>query len=238
MKKTNVVQFVAILALSIFFSACAVFDNLEPRDSVSETYDVKDFDKLDMGSAFHIYVKESSNYSVKVSGDKRDIDDLIVKEVNGKLKIYYNNWFNISRRRVDVEITMPALSEADFSGASVADVAGFKSNKELKINLSGASRGTFDVTAASYIMDISGASNLSINGNPKNVEAEISGASSLNAFDAKTLAADIHLSGASTAKIDVSEKLKVDASGASSVRYRGNPKVESHTSGASKVVKD
>lgn len=238
MKKTNVIQLVAILALSIFLGSCAVLDNLEPKDSITETYDVKGFDKLDMGSAFHIYVKESSNFSVKISGEKRDIEDLIVKEVNGRLKIYYNNWFNLSRRRVDIEITMPSLTEVDFSGAADADVSGFKTAKDFRIHLSGATKGTFYVNAESYLIDISGASNLSINGNPKTINAEITGASSLNAFDAKSLEADIHLSGASSARIDVAEKLKVDASGASSVRYRGNPKVDSHTSGASKVVKD
>jgi len=70
------------------------------------------------------------------------------------------------------------------------------------------------------------------------LHADISGASLLSAFDFPVRAADLNLSGASNARVTVSDHLKVTASGASSVLYRGNPVVDKTVSGESSVHSD
>jgi hypothetical protein len=227
------------VALICFMNSCVFLsDNgVGPYEETSKTFEQKDFDELSMGHAFHVTVKKSNTFRVKVTGDKRDVEDLILRNLNGNLKITYSNW-RVTRRRMDIEIDMPILKKADFSGASVSKIDDFGDRNDLRLELSGASKATFEGGFNNYTMDISGASVLELNGTTKTIDAEVSGASVINAFTLKADEVYLDVSGASKAKVDVAKLLKVDASGASTVYYRGNPKVESKTSGASKVEKD
>jgi Putative auto-transporter adhesin, head GIN domain len=63
----------------------------------------------------------------------------------------------------------------------------------------------------------------------------VSGASSINCYNFTARDVDADISGASSVKAGVSKSLNVEASGASSFRYRGQPSVKSDVSGASSV---
>ena len=85
---------------------------------------------------------------------------------------------------------------------------------------------------------LSYASQLKLGGNGENITGSITGASKLNAFDYPVDQCDFVISGASSAKVDVSLNLKANVSGASMVIYRGNPQMDIQTSGASEVKHD
>ncbi|UTA66260.1 head GIN domain-containing protein [Emticicia sp. 21SJ11W-3] len=238
MKKLTVYYLLATLLMAFGLSSCEIIESgLEPRHPEDKHFNLSGFDKLEMGDGFQVEVKQSANYRIFVKGDRRDIDDLVVRVSGGQLKMYFSKW-RAKRYRMEVEIEMPDLKETDFSGAVNAYVKGFNNLDQLYIDLSGASKATFVTQAKGYDIDLSGASDLIIEGNGKNLEAEISGASKLYAFDADIEKANLDVSGASSAKVTVSNNLRVSASGASKVRYRGNPVVSSNTSGSSHVEKD
>ena len=238
MKKLTVYSLLAMIMMAFGMSSCDISVNgIEPKNPEDKRYNVDNFDKLEISNAFHVDVKQSANYRVFVKGDRRDIDDLIVKVSGGELKMYFSKW-RAKRYQMDVEIEMPNLKEADFSGAVTAYVKGFDNLDQLDIDLSGASAATFVTKAKGYEIDLSGSSELTIEGTGKDLEAEISGASKLYAFDATVEKANLDVSGASSAKVNVSSNLRVSASGASKVRYRGNPTLSTNTSGSSNVDKD
>ena len=200
------------------------------------TFNVTGFDKLDMGSAFIITVTQANTFKVEVDGREQDVKDIVVKVSGGTLDLGYpSNWGGWkNRKEVFVTITMPKLTGIDFSGASKSKVSGFTSDK-LAIELSGASQSTINVDAKSLGLDCSGASTLTIVGDGQALNADVSGASSVNAFDFKVSTANIDASGASGAKVYVTSKIVAEASGASSVRYKGGAAVVSNTSGAGSV---
>lgn len=238
MKNLRLSSIVAITLMVFSISSCElVQQGVEPRNPEDKTYDLKSFDKLSMGNAFHINVKQGNDFKVKANGDSRDIDDLIVKVSSGELKIYYSKW-RIRRYRMEIEIEMPTVKEIDFSGASTSYIQGFNNLDELEIDLSGASKATLSADARFYEIDLSGASELDVEGNGKEMSVDLSGASKLNAFDTLVDKATLYVSGASTSRVNVKETLNIKASGASKIRYRGNPKVSSNLSGSSKVEKD
>jgi hypothetical protein len=238
MKKLRTASMMAIILIAFNISSCEILQQgVEPRNPEEKTFDSKNFNKLEMGNAFHITVKQGNDYKVIAKGDKRDIDDLIVKVSSGELKIYYTKW-RVRRYRMEIEIEMPALKEIDFSGASTSFVEGFTELDELEIDLSGSSNATISAKARFYEIDLSGASVLDLEGIGKDMEADLSGASKLNAFDTIVERATLDVSGASTSRVNVEQKLTVKASGASKVHYRGNPKVSSDLSGSSRVEKD
>ncbi len=239
MKNVRITSVLLLTALSLCTISCDVLQQtVDPKNAVEESFDVKNFDGLEIGNAFEVTVTKGSDYKIMASGDSRDIDDLVVKERNGTLEVYYRNNWRLRRFKMSIEIEMPTLKEVEFSGAVEANVKGFDNLDELEIDLSGASKATFITNAKTYDIDLSGASTLELEGKSDKIFAELSGASTLNAFSTDAADASLNLSGASNGRVNIAQQLKVTASGASKVCYRGAAKVESDLSGSSKVVKE
>lgn len=219
-----------LFTLFLLISTCSFAQELK------RTFNVKDFDKLDMGSAFIITVTQGNTYKVDVRGREQDVKEIIGKVSSGTLDLHFpSNWGgNKNRKEVYVNITMPRLTEADFSGASKSTVSGFSSDK-MSVSVSGASMANFTINAKNLNLDCSGASSLKLVGTGQNLNTDISGASNINALDYKVATANIDASGASDIKLFVTSKIVADASGASSVRYKGGAAIKSSTSGAGSV---
>jgi hypothetical protein len=189
-----------------------------------------------MGSAFIITVKQGNTHTVEVRGREQDVKEIICRVDGNTLELNYPSSWGSSKNRkeVYVNITMPKLAAAEFSGASKSTVSGFSSDK-LSINISGASIANFTINAKNLNLDCSGASSLTLTGTGQNLNADISGASNVNSLDYKVATANIDASGASDIKLFVTSKIVADASGASSVRYKGGASVKLSTSGAGSV---
>ena len=71
--------------------------------------------------------------------------------------------------------------------------------------------------------------------NASKMNFDVSGASNINCYNFPAKDIDADISGASSVKVNATKTLSVDASGASSLRYRGQPSVKSDVSGASSV---
>jgi len=223
-----------ILALSTAMSSC-YFDGVGPYEEVNQTYGLTNFDRLDMGSAMKITVRPGTNFDIQVRGIRRDIEDLEVYTRNGTLFMKYRNHLRTRRYETNVTVTMPTLRAVDFSGASKSTISGFRDLRELNVSLSGASKATVDVQANRTNVDLSGSSDLDLVGTGAELHAQLSGASDLESLQYPVSTAEIDASGASSARVAVSQTLVVSASGASKVRYRGNPQVRSQLSGSSSV---
>ena len=88
-------------------------------------------------------------------------------------------------------------------------------------------------------VEVSGASKVIIHQfNNQQLIANISGASTLDAFGMSTQSAEIDVSGASVAKVNVQKTLAAKVSGASQLIYRGNPTLKTNISGASTIKQD
>ncbi|MFD1142100.1 head GIN domain-containing protein [Larkinella insperata] len=228
---------ISVAAVSPSGSQLAEIMNTLTMQEESRTFNVSNFDKLDLGSAFTIHVSRGSGYKVTASGRSSDLEELEAKVSGGKLQIRYKdklNW-NRNRQRVTVNITMPELSSVEFSGASRSDVTGFRNIKELGISISGASSSTIEVDAERVMVDLSGASSVTLSGQAKRLQGEVSGATTLKAYDLKVASATVDLSGASSARMHVTDRLEAEASGASNLTYRGSASLRSNTSGASSI---
>jgi hypothetical protein len=222
-----------VTCLSLALSACYVEDP-GPRQETERQYTIVDFDRLEMGSGFHINVEQGSFYSVKASGDRRNIEDLVVKTEGSTLVIKYRN-FRERRHDTFIEITMPDLRAVTFSGGSESTVYGFSGEEVFDVHLSGGSVCQLDVAAHRLHAVLSGASYLKARGDAEVLDADVSGASALKAYSLPVTQADLLLSGASDGEVTVSDVLRVTATGASHLVYRGNPTLHSDVSGASSV---
>lgn len=235
--KTSFYRLIVFFSFSVLVTSCYQAEDPGPLQDYERDFSIVDFDRLDMGDAFHITVRQGNLFEVKASGDRRNIDDLIVRKEGSTLLIRYDE--NRNRRHTTyIDITMPTLHAAYFSGATDSRVSGFDDIENLTINLSGASTSQFDVYAANLDVLLSGASQLYLYGEGEVMDAEVSGASYLRAFSFPTNTSRLNVSGASKVNVTAANELNVVATGASHVSYRGTPQVESEVSGASAVEPD
>jgi hypothetical protein len=79
--------------------------------------------------------------------------------------------------------------------------------------------------ALDLTLDLSGACDLDLKGNGHSMHADLSGLSSLEAYRFTTKDASVEVSGASSAKVNVTENLQIEKDFVSRVEYRGNPTV-------------
>ena len=240
-KKTMIRQLKTLTVLSfvaatVALSSCEVEDP-GPLQRKQKEFTIIDFDRLEMGSSFHIEVEQANTFSINVEGDRRNIDDLDVYKRGSTLIIEFDE--NADRKHdTYITITMPRLQSANFSGASVSTVKGFESDGTLDFYISGASIAQLDAGYRVVNAVVSGASSLMMHGLGDELNAEVTGASVLSAFDYPVRQASVTASGSSSGKLTVTDALEATASGSSSILYRGNPVVTADASGSSTVQKD
>ncbi|MGI8495299.1 MAG: head GIN domain-containing protein [Pyrinomonadaceae bacterium] len=227
MKKIGFIVFLSALVIGSVFSLKSGFESFHINfggKSVrgsgnigSETRNAADFTKIQTGGAINVEVSAQKDFSVAVEGDD-NLLQFIKTETNGDtLKIYTEGKIN-PKSRITVKISMPAIDEAEVSGASNAVISNVKS-ESLKLEAGGASKITVDGTAT-------------------NLESDASGASGIYAGSLNVENADVEASGASKIVVSANNELKADASGASSIYYTGEPKnLVSKSSGASSIKK-
>lgn len=237
--KTNLKTLIGLLALiasTLFFTSCQI-DDPGPLQFGERTFTIENFNRLEMGSAFTIIVRQGTTFSVEATGDVRNLDDLVVIKNGSTLVAYYDRHAN-RRHTTTLHITLPDLASANFSGASISDIQGFERSEQVELVLSGASMCKLYPGFTDVKLNLSGASELDVSGSGTKLLAALSGASKLKAHEFAAENATLDVSGASTARVSVREQLTVVASGASSVRYHGNPTVHSTVTGGSTLIKE
>lgn len=216
-------------------------------ETITRDFDYDNFTKIETGYAFDIEVSRSDSYLVRVTVDRNLEDYLNVSQRGDTLSINLKTGFiytNVTQKAV---ITLPDLRRLEASGASKANVSGFSTTESVDYEASGASRinlnqmksgnTDFDISGASQVsgtlemndgqFDLSGASSLELEGLGEDITIEASGASNVVLTDFPVATADVELSGASRAIVNVNNRLDVDLSGASNLKYYGDPRIGS-----------
>jgi CRISPR/Cas system-associated exonuclease Cas4 (RecB family) len=200
-----------------------------------------------MGNAFQVHVNQGDKYLVRVSGNKKDIKDIQARVKDGELVVSYNGKFNIfnwdlNRERVRIDITMPTLTGVHFHGASESYINGFNSDQfsgnTVDIQVSGAAKTHIDIKAHKITADLNGAAEMELKGRTDFLEAEVSSAARLRAFDLIAGEVDVDVSSSGLAEVYASNKLMAEASSAGRVRYRGEAEVNSEISSAGSVSRE
>jgi len=231
-------------------------------DNHAQVRKVPSFTAISVSSAIDIYLTQSNTNDVAVSASEEEIRDHIVTEVVGGTLIIRlgenGSWFSWKKwgnYKTKAYVSMKDINALTASGASNIHLVNTIESPKIVIKLTGASdfhgdikAGTLDyrlsgacdykgqVTANTILIDGSGASNIELEGTVDDLSVEVSGASDAKLYGLSTKGAVVHASGASHAKVNVSEILKAEANGASNIDYKGNPNVkESNTSGASSI---
>jgi hypothetical protein len=245
MKKSLFIGVIIVTLLAaVLLSGCTRVPIGESNGSATtKYYNFTDFRSIEIGYAFKLEVTRADTYSVEINAAESTFEHIKVTQTGGKLEIGMDRLFFNFKRSPRVKITMPELRGLYMSGASEGSVMGFRSSQDFDLTLSGASdldimdmeTGDFscEVSGASKVVgslkakscdiELSGASEMKLGGLGGNIRLDASGASRAQLMDFSVNDADISLSGASDASLDVNGMMDLNLSGASTLEYTGNP---------------
>lgn len=177
------------------------------------------FNKLHLSGATNVVYTNSDTLKLEVKTIAKQFDNLITKIENGTLFIYTKgNTYS----PITVNVSGNNLNTLEISGASsIKSSTPFKKDS-LSITISGSSDAKLILENDYTKITQSGASDLNLSGSTNNLITQVSGASTLKSYNLTSKQATVTATGASTAKIFVTDKLVANAGGASSIKVKGN----------------
>jgi hypothetical protein len=199
----------------------------------TESREVEEFAEISVSGAIKLDVTIGEATEIAVTADNNILPHVKTEVVSKRLKIYVDESYS-SKLGVKVKMTALALRGLRASGACKTSVNN-ASGERFRLGLSGGSDCRWQGEVDALALKFDGGSHATFSGTAGRLEMNCSGASKADARDLQVKTAKAQLSGASTARVNVSDDLNVEASGASSLRYSGQPTVKKNVSGASTV---
>ena len=234
MQKTNSLLVIAAMSGFLLFSCSSEWEDPGPEMKKEKTYAITDFAAVSVSDGFDVDIVKGDVFSVTVTGDRRNIDDLIVEKVGDDLIFRYNN-FDKRQYRMNVQVTMPTIRALNVSNHSVIQVEGFGESgiSNLHVFVYGHSAILIDGRVDTVYAKLIDNGMLSMAGSARKVVAEVIEESRLECLFLQVEDARIEASLESYAGIHASEKLYAKVTTISEVIYRGEPEITSLVDGTS-----
>jgi hypothetical protein len=190
---------------------------------VTKERNISSFDGIRVSSGIDVYLKQGDSESLTVEADE-NLHEYIITEVrDGVLHVYSDvNIREAERERVYVttkEITSLRTSSA-------GDIIGETPLKGNDMELSASSAGNIkvEVYAKKLEVNISSSGDITLSGEAETLNADLSSAGDLEAYNLQVKEADVSVSSAGDARINVTDRIHARASSAGDITYCGDPK--------------
>lgn len=223
----------------------------------TETRNVTDFSKLDIGGSFDATLRQGNETSVKIISENIDPKKVLTEIKGNTLKVSLEKGF-YKNIKIKLEITYKDLEALDKSGSGnltcESDLGG---DGDFELSLSGSGDMTIDgtVKGAGISVARSGSGNMKIarlqcdrskmhfsgsgnfevrDGAAKTQSIHLSGSGNVSAYGLKTETCAAAISGSGDIEVSVSNSIEAFISGSGNIEYRGNAqvsKIEVHGSG-------
>ncbi len=195
-----------------------------------------DFNKIDIANAFKVTITRGDSFSIVIRIDDNIVTYLNAVKLGNTFKIYLDSGYSYRNVTLEADITLPDLEGLNLSGASQATIPGFDFDHAFHAVLSGASIVIATMNTGNVDISLSGASRITLEGYGEDLGINASGASMVELGDFEAVDADVVLSGASSATINISGTLNANLSGASRLYYYGNPTMENIVTTGSSTI--
>lgn len=187
--------------------------------SATKSFDLKGFTGVSASGTWELTIKQGSAYSIEVTVPDNIVDRLDIRTHGKILSIGLKPGTTPTNWRMSAAVTMPSLDTVQLSGANRATFGGFSGGR-LNVECSGA------------------VSVVGSGGGYRNIKIDASGAASVDLRDLPTVDAEVHISGAGQADLQMQGgALTGQLSGAAKVIYWGSVSGQAiQTSGIGNVV--
>ena len=231
----------AVLLAAVFISSCGKeHEEKECPSSTERSYALTGFTKITAEETFTVDIIKGNAFEVKASGCENDLNDLSVQLIAGNFLELKYRVYTRKRYNVKFTITMPEIRSVNLSGVAKGRVTGFNGQAiYARAVLSGAAELLIDGNPEDLQFDVSGAGKLTLKGPVATLKGMVSGAGVLHAFETPSPEIDVAASGTGLAQVNALQAIAADASGASQIIYRGDPTIKDFsTSGTAKISKE
>lgn len=195
-----------------------------PAFAETKSFNIRDFSKLNVETAFEVEFTQGPNWSVTVDSEYGDLDKVVVEKRGDTLFVHRpSGSFQEHRVHDVVRITAPNLSMLDISTAVKFHAERLDAPK-LEINARTAAQieiGNLHTDSLTLRGDT--AASLELSGSCGTLSANLSSASNLKAADLHCQKADVRADSASSARVYASAGAIANASSVSSIHVLGRP---------------
>lgn len=220
----NLIAIAAVLFLITAIQSCSTECMQGSGKEATDKRKVAEFTKLDIAGSFNIKLVQDSSNSVTINADD-NILPIIKTETSGdKLKISTDNKNICSSKEITITIGLRNLKSISAAGAVEIASNGRINMGDLDLNISGATKINLDVAASNMETNGSGVSEITLKGQARSHNIELSGSGNVHAFDLVVGNYTIETSGQSDCEVNVLNELNIHTTGASDIKYKGNPK--------------
>ncbi|HVZ57556.1 MAG TPA: DUF2807 domain-containing protein [Chitinophagaceae bacterium] len=197
-----------------------------------QTFPLSRFSRVVTGESFSLQIQRADRFEILATGDRRDLDDLVVYQTTGGiLHLEYRN-ARTGRNPVSFHISLPTLTGMILSGSQQASVSGFGGqNSVIRTVLSGTARCTIQDASANIGFDLQGSSILTVKGATESLYGSLGENARLFAHELYATEVDISASGSSQAHVYPMQSLFAEANDESRIFYQGNPPITQLTTG-------
>ncbi len=195
-------------------------------DEHVEARQVAKFTGIEVSGTISLYLTQGTETGLAISaGDEKYNSKIKTEVINGVLKISVEggmwNTFSLANKKLKAYVSVADINRLEISGASFATINGVLKAGNLQVSLSGASEVKGNLQVDKLHIEITGASVARLAGSVNEVLLEASGACKFLAYDLAARKLKVSASGASQARVTVTDELIADASGGSTVYYKG-----------------
>ncbi|NMM49368.1 PspC domain-containing protein [Marinigracilibium pacificum] len=175
--------------------------------------EIIEFDSISslvIDEAFNVKINQGEKYSVKLSShSERYVEKVNLTNIDGTLTLDFDNdgnsWSDESDE-VYIEISVPEIQSIKSTGKSKIYINNLR-QENLEIDASNQAKVNFSGDINNLFITATGISRIDLEGNCKFMQTKISGSSSLNAKQLRTDRAEVTVSGAARAKVNVIDEL-------------------------------
>lgn len=201
--------------------------------------DLRGFDRVDLKGGYKVVIHPGADSYVEAEGPEEALQHLKAHMDGGELHVKMEEqWFKRFNEKITLHIYADELSSIDVSGAVDMRSETVLKGESLDIDVSGAGKINLNVEVNELDAEISGAGQYIMAGTAREASFETSGAGEVKAFDLVCESVEVEISGAGSAQVHATQKLKTQISGAGSVVYDGDPsQIDQRVSGAGSVRK-
>ncbi|HLN20390.1 MAG TPA: head GIN domain-containing protein [Bacteroidales bacterium] len=224
-----------------FYAVVAIIMVLSPlmQAQKTEKRNLSGFTEVSMGIPGELYVKIGSPFSVELSGNSDEIDNIETEVSSGKLVIRRENNRFLTNSKVTVNITMPSIEGLSVSGSGKAEIQDAVAGADdLYLSVSGSgSILAGKIEADNISCTISGSGNIRISGagSSDSGKITISGSGSYSGGSLEIDRLNVTVSGSGNCLCNAGDELTALVSGSGNIIYRGDPRIDARVSGSGKV---
>ena len=214
----------------------------DPGPVVSRSYQVGNFNEIELAGAYDVEVKTGPNVSVAARGPENVLERLVVEVKGNKLLIHpqkKKGWFNMgwhSDGKVQLTVTVPSLQAATLAGSGVIAIDKVQGDKfDGQIAGSGGLRlGSVDVGLLKLGIAGSGDAKAG-SGKARNAEYDIAGSGGVDGGAVAVEDLKISIAGSGDVKANATKTADVDIMGSGDVDLTGGAKCTISKAGSGDV---